>query len=78
MHISARLWLIAGLVFLINLPFCYWRGEETRFSRPWMLAIHLPLPLVIVLRIFSGLGWQLISFPVLIGGFFWGSFVEEN
>lgn len=69
-----KLWLIAALVFLINLPFGYWRGREERFSRPWILAIHLPVPLVIALRVFSGLGWQLISFPVLIGAFFLGQF----
>jgi hypothetical protein len=74
MHISPKLWLIAGLVLLINLPFGYWRAKEPRFSRQWMLAIHLPVPLVIGLRIFSGLGWHLISFPVLVGAFFLGQF----
>lgn len=75
MHISPKLWLVAGLVFLINLPFGYWRAKEARFSRPWMLAVHLPVPMVIALRIFSGLGWQLISFPVLVGAFFLGQFL---
>lgn len=69
-----KLWLIAVLVFLLNLPFGYWRGREERFSRQWLLAIHLPVPFVIALRIFSGLGWQLISFPVLIAAFFLGQF----
>jgi hypothetical protein len=69
-----KLWLIALAVFLINLPFGYWRAQAARFSRQWMLAIHLPVPAVIALRIFSGLGWQLISFPVLIGAFFLGQF----
>ena len=69
---SMRLWAVAAAVFLINLPFGYWRAQSARFSRQWMLAVHLPVPLVIALRIFSGLGWQLISFPVLIGAFFLG------
>jgi hypothetical protein len=69
-----RLWLVAALVLLVNLPFGYWRAREARFSRQWLLAIHLPVPLVIALRVFSGLGWQLISFPVLIGAFFLGQF----
>jgi hypothetical protein len=67
-----KLLLVALAVFLINLPFGYWRAQAARFSRQWMLAIHLPVPAVIALRIFSGLGWQLISFPVLIGAFFLG------
>jgi hypothetical protein len=74
MHISAKLLAIAALVFLINLPFGYWRARGARFSRQWMLAIHLPVPLVIALRVVSGLGWLLISFPVLMGAFFLGQF----
>ena len=69
-----KLWIVAFAVFLVNLPFGYWRAQAPRFSRQWMLAIHLPVPAVIALRIFSGLGWQLISFPVLIGAFLLGQF----
>jgi hypothetical protein len=69
------LWKVALLVFLINLPFGYWRASMKKFSTQWFLAVHLPVPLVIALRIFSGLGWKLISFPVLVGAFFLGQFV---
>ncbi|HEX7315755.1 MAG TPA: hypothetical protein VF297_17690 [Pyrinomonadaceae bacterium] len=69
------LWTVALLVFLINLPFGYWRASARKLSRQWFLAVHLPVPLVIALGIFSGLGWQLISFPVLVGAFFLGQFV---
>ena len=69
------LWSVALLVFLLNLPFGYWRASSKKFSRQWMLAIHLPVPLVIALRVFSGLGWKPLSFPVLIGAFFLGQFV---
>jgi hypothetical protein len=69
-----KLWGIAVLVFLLNIPFGYWRASVRKFSWQWALAIHLPVPVVIALRIFSGLGWQLLSFPVLIGAFFLGQF----
>ena len=69
------LWTVALLVFLLNLPFGYWRASSKKFSRQWMLAVHLPVPLVIALRIWSGLGWKLVSFPVLVGAFFLGQFV---
>ena len=69
------LWTVALLVFLINLPFGYWRASVRKFSTQWFLAVHLPVPLVIALRIFSGLGWKLLSFPVLVGAFFLGQFV---
>lgn len=70
-----RLLLVALAVFLINLPFGYWRARVPTRSRQWFLAIHLPVPLVIALRIFSGLGWQLVTFPVLVGAFFLGQLV---
>jgi hypothetical protein len=69
------LWIVAAIVFLLNLPFGYWRARVRKFSTQWILAIHLPVPLIIACRIFSGLGWQLISFPVMIGAFFCGQFL---
>ena len=69
-----RLALVALAVFLLNLPFGYWRAGTRKFSWQWALAIHLPVPLVIAMRIYSGLGWQWHSFPVLIGAFFLGQF----
>jgi hypothetical protein len=68
------LWFDAGIVFLLNLPFGFWRARVRRFSLPWILAIHLPVPAIIALRIYSGLGWQWTTFPVLISAFFLGQF----
>ena len=72
-----NLWTVAIIVFLLNIPFGYWRAGVRKFSWQWFLAIHLPIPFVIALRIYSGLGWQFISFPVLIGAFFAGQFSGE-
>lgn len=69
------LWIVAAIVFLLNLPFGYWRARVRKYSAQWILAIHLPVPLIIACRIFSGLGWHLISFPVMIGAFFCGQFL---
>lgn len=66
------LWIVAGTVLTLNLPFGYWRSHVKRFSRQWFLAVHIPVPFVIALRILSGLGWHLITFPVMIGSFFTG------
>ncbi len=52
-------------VFIINLPFGYMRSKATRFSRQWMMAIHIPVPFVFLLRIFSGLNWTVIPLLVL-------------
>ena len=53
------------IVFLINLPFGYMRSKTTKFSRQWMMAIHIPVPFVFLLRVFSGLNWTVIPLLVL-------------
>ena len=70
-----NLWAIAAAAFLINVPFGYWRSREPARSRRWFLAIHLPVPLVVALRVLSGLGFQLASFPLIVGAFFLGQYV---
>jgi hypothetical protein len=66
---------IALIVFLLNLPFGFWRSSVKKFSWQWFVAIHLPVPIVVAIRIVSGLGFEPISYPVLIGAFFLGQFV---
>jgi hypothetical protein len=69
-----NIWVIALIVFLFNIPFGYWRASVRKFSWQWILAIHLPVPFVVALRIYSGLGFELITFPVMIAAFFGGQF----
>lgn len=72
---NMNIWIVALIVFLFNLPFGYWRASVRKFSALWILSIHAPVPFVIALRIWSGLGWRWITFPVVIGAFFGGQFV---
>ncbi len=67
--------ILALCVFVLNLPFGYWRANTTKFSLHWFLAVHLPVPLMIAGRIVAGLGWRLSTFPVLVGAFFLGQFM---
>jgi hypothetical protein len=62
-------------VFLVNLPFGFWRAGARKLSRSWFLAVHAPVPLVVAMRWLSGLGFQLATFPVLVGAFFAGQLV---
>jgi hypothetical protein len=66
---------IAAIVLILNIPFGYWRASAKRFSAQWILAIHIPVPMVVALRIYSGLGWRMATFPVLIGAFLLGQFI---
>lgn len=53
------------VVFLLNLPFGYMRSKAAPFSIRWMLAIHLPVPFIILLRVYSGFSWRVIPLLVL-------------
>ena len=66
---------VAVAVFVINIPFGWWRDNSRKFSLQWILAVHVPVPIVIGLRLASHLGWHLSTFPVLIGSFFFGQFL---
>lgn len=67
--------VVAIAVLIVNLPFGFWRAGAIKFSRTWFLAVHLPVPLVVGMRYAAGLGWQLKTFPVLVGAFFLGQFL---
>lgn len=69
------LWTVALLVFLLNLPFGYWRASSKKFSGRWVVALSLPVLLVVALGNFSGMGWRLSSIPVLAGAYVLGQFV---
>jgi hypothetical protein len=62
------------LVFIINIPFGYWRDRVRRFSLQWLMAVHIPVPFVVACRLLLGLGWHLITFPILIGAFCAGQY----
>ena len=73
-----KLLYVSLIVFILNIPFGYWRNNVKRFSRQWILAIHFPVPFVIALRFLSGLGFQFITYPALIGGFFAGQLLGSK
>jgi Kef-type K+ transport system membrane component KefB len=73
-----KLLYISLIVFVFNIPFGYWRNNVKKFSLQWILAIHIPVPFIIGLRFLSGLGFQFITYPALVGGFFAGQFLGSK
>jgi len=67
--------LVAIFVFLLNLPFGYWRANVKKYSFQWVLAIHITVQFIIAARILSDIGFELYTYPILIGAFFLGQFV---
>ena len=63
---------VGAATLILNLPFGFWRAGVRKFSLRWFLAVHAPVPLIVVMRLAAGLGWRLSTFPVLVGAFFGG------
>jgi hypothetical protein len=65
---------VAG-VLVLNVPFGFWRAGTKRFTLPWFLAIHVPVPLAVGLRLSAGVGWRLGTLPLFVGAFVVGQFL---
>lgn len=76
-----KLALVALTVLLLNIPFGYWRANVRKFSVQWILAIHVPIPFIIALRIYTGLGFVWHTYVFMVAAFFLGqkagSFISE-
>jgi len=69
-----KLALIALIVFIINIPFGYWRANVKKFSVQWFLSIHIPIPFIIALRIYGDIGFAFYTYPIMVAAFFGGQF----
>ncbi|MFQ5448325.1 MAG: hypothetical protein ACE5FF_15475 [Saprospiraceae bacterium] len=67
-----KLFIVSLVVFVLNIPFGYWRANVRKFSFQWILAIHLPVPVIIAIRIFSGIGFAWFTYVFLVLSFFLG------
>ena len=63
--------LIIG-IFLVNLPFGYWRAGVRKFSPAWFVAVHAAVPLVVLMRMALGIEWRLLTLPLLVAAYFAG------
>lgn len=59
-------------VVLVNLPFGYWRAGVRKFSPAWFLAVHAPVPIVVLIRHAAGLEFRWATLPVFVAAFFAG------
>lgn len=71
--------LFAALAtFFLNIPFGYVRQGYMKFTFKWFLAIHAPIPFVILFRHLFGLGFQLYTYPIMVSAFFLGQFAGKK
>jgi hypothetical protein len=57
--------LILLAAFLLNIPFGYLRSRERKYSWKWFLCVHIPVPMIIALRIVSQTELKYIPFIIL-------------
>jgi hypothetical protein len=69
---------VALIIYVFNIPFGYWRANVKKLSIQWALAIHIPVPVVIALRFWAGIGFAFITYPILVGAFFGGQFTGSK
>ncbi|RLD67741.1 MAG: hypothetical protein DRI84_01635 [Bacteroidetes bacterium] len=67
--------IVLILVFILNTPFGYWRQGVKKLSLQWFLAIHIPIPFVVFLRLYFELGFQWWTYPFMIFAFFMGQWL---
>ena len=67
-----RLIIVTISVFILNIPFGYWRANVKRYSFQWILAVHIPVLFAIALRILLSIGIAWYTFVLFVGAFFLG------
>mgnify|MGYP006954408768 CR=1 FL=1 len=63
--IISVIWLVV-LALIISIPCGYARQNFPKYSIMWWVLIHLPIPVIVILRIKAGLNWHFI--PLTLGG----------
>lgn len=71
----ATLVIVAVCVLILNLPFGFWRAHTRRFSLSWWMSVHLPIPFVAAMRLASGVGWRLWTFPLIMAAYVAGQYL---
>lgn len=67
--------LLTVAIFVINLPFGYWREGLHRFSPAWFVAVHAAVPVAVGLRLWLGVDWSWAMLPLLVAAYFAGQTV---
>ena len=66
------------IIIFINIPFGYWRANVQRFSAQWFSAVHIPVVIVVLVRFYTNIGFELYTYPVVIAAYFLGQFLGSK
>jgi hypothetical protein len=71
----AQLIFLLLFVFVVNLPFGYWRESVRKFSPAWFVAVHAAVPLVLVFRARFEIPFEWSVLPFAVIAYFTGQTV---
>jgi len=64
--------VFAVVIFCINIPFGVWRAQLQKLTLRWFLAIHIPVVLIIGLRLLLDIPFRWANVPLFVVAFFLG------
>jgi hypothetical protein len=76
--LAIKLTAVALATLLINIPFGYWRESVRKFSPAWFVAVHAAVPLVVLMRHQSEIGFAWYTYPPMILCYFTGQFTGSR
>jgi hypothetical protein len=56
---------LLAVTFVLTLPFGVWRVRCKKFTIQWWLAIHLIIPVIILMRVWAGFSYSFVPLFVL-------------
>lgn len=66
------------VTFLVNLPCGYWRAGVRKFSPAWFVAVHAPVPVVVLTRFALGLPFRWALLPLFVAAYFGGQYLGSR
>ncbi|MFN8257448.1 MAG: hypothetical protein U0W24_17265 [Bacteroidales bacterium] len=72
------LFITSFVILTGNIPFGYWRSNVKKFSFQWFLSIHIPIPFIILARIFTHIGFQWYTYFFTVSTFVMGQFLGKS
>jgi hypothetical protein len=61
-----NLFLLGAFCLVVNIPMGVWRAGTKKFSPLWFAAIHAPVPIIILIRVISGISYTYIPFFIIL------------
>jgi hypothetical protein len=69
-----------AFTYFVNIPFGYWRQGCRKFSKEWFISIHLPVPIIVFVRLLSAspLSYIPLFFMMFFAGQYSGGFISRK